>query len=207
MKRIVIFIGLKITEVAAIVLVPYWVGTYSYLRIGDEGFFETWGIGFFLTLAGLVIILCVGLGIYGLVCGNLALSKKLNKKIPKASTLLAAILIVGVVYFSIAYIGSPKPQDEEITLDPSDILTIDFDADDDRMITIADWEISSVYDLLIYTKTGKELRIDISTDELRITGDADMNEAAEIFFNEYIKEMADAYIRERLKEPEPLADK
>ena len=34
--------------------------------------------------------------------------------------------------------------------------------------------------------------------ELTITGDADMNEAAEMFFNEILKPIADGYIAERI---------
>jgi len=56
---------------------------------------------------------------------------------------------------------------------------------------------------------GNDLEfIAIDDNELQIiTGDANMNEAAEVFFNEYLKEMCDAYIQQKLKEPEPLTDK
>lgn len=60
-----------------------------------------------------------------------------------------------------------------------------------------DWEMPTT--LTICTETGGELVLDYGGDELIITGDADMNEAAQIFFNEALKPIVDEYIRSQAK--------
>ena len=84
-------------------------------------------------------------------------------------------------------------------------MLLDLSFPDDLDITL-DWEPSPVT-LAIITSTGRELLIDIEGDEVKITGDANMDEAAAVFFNKHFKGIADAYIQRKLKEPEPLADK
>ena len=54
--------------------------------------------------------------------------------------------------------------------------------------------------LTIGLESCEELVLSFEGDELTITGDADMNEAAKIFFYEILKPMADDYIAERLSE-------
>ncbi len=49
----------------------------------------------------------------------------------------------------------------------------------------------------ICTDSGRELVLTFEGDELKITGDADMNEAAQMFFNEKLKYIADDYIKSR----------
>ena len=64
-------------------------------------------------------------------------------------------------------------------------------------IVTDDWSMCA--ELIICTYTGKELVLNFEGDVLEITGDADMNEAAKVFFLEFLKPMADAYIAERLR--------
>ncbi len=60
-----------------------------------------------------------------------------------------------------------------------------------------DWDIPDT--LTIETESGTQLVLSFEGDELNITGDADMNEAAQMFFNEVLKSIADDYIRSRIQ--------
>ena len=62
-----------------------------------------------------------------------------------------------------------------------------------------DLNVDPVVNIVICTESGGELIMTFEDDELKITGDLDMNEAAKMFFNEFLKPMADEYIAERLK--------
>ncbi len=52
----------------------------------------------------------------------------------------------------------------------------------------------------ILVESGCSLELYFRGDKLVVTGDADMNEAAKVFFYGYLKPMADEYIAERLTE-------
>jgi hypothetical protein len=55
-----------------------------------------------------------------------------------------------------------------------------------------------VYDLIIYTDTGKSLTLSVSAGQLSIEADPNIyGEGAEAFFNDLIKPMCDAYIKSR----------
>lgn len=127
-----------------------------------------------------------------------------------------AILVVLVAPLIFIYPGCEKKPEREL----ASLEVIDIDS------TVA-------YDIRIYTnEVGKYLNLNVDDGELQITGDANMDEAAEDFFYKYIKPMADAYIENKLPfeidasklgeiriisecpycgrslyEPEPLADK
>ena len=51
-------------------------------------------------------------------------------------------------------------------------------------------------EVVIYTESGSELILSFEDDELAITGDANMTDAARMFFYEVLKPMADDYIKE-----------
>ena len=54
-------------------------------------------------------------------------------------------------------------------------------------------------DLMITTENGKSINMNIKGDGLNITGDADLNEAAKVFFSELLKPIVDDYIKEKLE--------
>ena len=87
---------------------------------------------------------------------------------------------------------------DAITLDHAAGLEFAYDPND-LLIEIEDVEWLDVWSsVTIETESGGVLELSFSGDELQITGDADMNEAAKVFFNKYLKRMADDYIAERL---------
>jgi hypothetical protein len=176
MKRIAIFIGLKIAEVAVIVLLPYLVGVIFI----DESGVGAWLAGVLLLLvpmAGFGLIIVVA------VC-NWELTNKLAPYIRKRTAIIiAGILIVSAVVFLVLHIPSPQQEDIELV--------------DTNDITIT-WEPYPLT-LEIATTSGGELILEIWEDELKITGDANMNEGAAVFFNQYIKNIADRYIKQKLK--------
>lgn len=53
--------------------------------------------------------------------------------------------------------------------------------------------------LVICLEDGTELRMDWSGNRIDVKGDADMNEAAKVWFNESLKSCIDVYIEEQLK--------
>lgn len=103
---------------------------------------------------------------------------------------------------------------EDMTIDFPDNLTIDINKPttvvrySDMNITTA-WDYSEIkldtvnfggpYSVIFSTKSGS-LTIKCDGDELKIEADCDMDEAAEAFFYQLVKPMADAYIREKLKD-------
>lgn len=114
------------------------------------------------------------------------------------------LIIVGI------FLWRAHAEDEYIQItDAVSISDVNMQFDDDELSVMSKddpdnviWfdDIEMYPDLTIVTETGGELRMSFKGDVLEITGDADMNEAAEIFFKELLKPMADAYIKERLKE-------
>ena len=54
-------------------------------------------------------------------------------------------------------------------------------------------------DLSIFTENGKSIIMSVKGGSLEITGDADLNEAAKVFFSELLKPIVDDYIKEKLK--------
>lgn len=115
------------------------------------------------------------------------------KKVKIVFWLVITFCIVSCGFYQWGY----QAATEEHSLDFGDVNDVDFE--------YIDFNEPATYDLIIFTNDGKELRIEVD-EGIKIVGDANMNEAAEIFFHKYIKEMADAYIKQKLKEPEPLAD-
>ncbi len=73
--------------------------------------------------------------------------------------------------------------------------TVEIDPNDYLIWLTEDWDIPDT--LTIGTESGGELVLSFEGDELKITGDADMNEAAQIFFTEILKRIVDDYIRSR----------
>ena len=82
---------------------------------------------------------------------------------------------------------------------PTEADVIQIDSDPNSVLDIAEVDVASYADLVICTTNGAELILTIGEDKLEITGDADMNEAARIFFNEMLKPMADDYIEEQIR--------
>ena len=68
------------------------------------------------------------------------------------------------------------------------------------VLTGTGWVVEAYTDFVITTMSGKDLNINIEGDSITITGDADLNEAAKVFFYEHLKPMVDEYIKERGKE-------
>ena len=66
MKTIIVFIGLKVVEIAGIVFIPYWFGLWNFL--GFELVFgnclEIWMVGMLNLLLPLLIILIIVLILY-----------------------------------------------------------------------------------------------------------------------------------------------
>ncbi len=77
---------------------------------------------------------------------------------------------------------------------------IEFECDpNDLLIDIVDYDVSSYATcVMICIEGGDELTLSFKDGKLDITGAADMTDAAEVFFNEVLKGMADDYIKERL---------
>ena len=65
------------------------------------------------------------------------------------------------------------------------------------VLTGTGWVVEAYTDFVITTMSGKDLNINIEGDSITITGDADLNEAAKVFFYEHLKPMVDEYIKER----------
>lgn len=78
--RAIIFILLKIAEIAAVIFIPYLTGLiHLAITHKEESAFATWGVGAF-TLICILFLAVVVCGLIGIVHLNLDLSKKLNEK-------------------------------------------------------------------------------------------------------------------------------
>lgn len=77
--RAIIFILLKIVEVAAFIFGPYLIGNlyYAIINADNKTTCEAWGCGCIIIIA-ILVLLAVGIG---LICANLDLSKKITKEI------------------------------------------------------------------------------------------------------------------------------
>ena len=79
MKRIVIFVALKIAEISAFLFIPYWLG-----RLGDIWFkpltmIQYWGRGtFFLCVAFMAVVVFAAIVV--LIIANWELANNLKQK-------------------------------------------------------------------------------------------------------------------------------
>lgn len=73
---------------------------------------------------------------------------------------------------------------------------ITIETDEDALITDLK---THCCDLMITTENGKSITMHLAGDKLEITGDANLNEAAEKFFKYLLKPLVDDYIEEQLK--------
>ena len=105
-----------------------------------------------------------------------------------------------ILLFMVVMVCGCKGKEAEAEVSGIDIdapCTIDVDPNDYLIILDEDWDIPDT--LTISTESGGELVLSFEGDELKITGDADMNEAAQIFFTEVLKRIVDDYIRSRIQ--------
>ena len=63
-----------------------------------------------------------------------------------------------------------------------------------------EWGAAEYCLIMIVLENGDELRMDFSGDTIDIKGNADMNEAAKVFFNDSLKTVVDDYIKERINQ-------
>jgi hypothetical protein len=72
MKKVLLFIGLKVVEVSGFIFIPYYIG--SILAEKSDSIIDIWAVGFFTIGAGIAVLIMLGL----LVCGNWALVKRIT---------------------------------------------------------------------------------------------------------------------------------
>ena len=58
--KIIIFIGLKIVEILAIVFIPYYVGKFAKLFINEDDT-PNWLVGIFVLVCGALLVFVVAL--------------------------------------------------------------------------------------------------------------------------------------------------
>jgi len=89
MKKVIIFIGLKVAEISAIIFVPYYLGvlvskwTWYYTAMGFCGT-PCWIVGIANAVFLVLMFLACGLiylGVYELVTSNWELSEKIANKL------------------------------------------------------------------------------------------------------------------------------
>ena len=88
MKRILVFIGLKVAEIGGVVFVPYWVGKlviYIYNKVSPDNWIgmrsclEVYGTGFFSIL--IFIGICSMIAVFCLIIGqNWEWASKITKR-------------------------------------------------------------------------------------------------------------------------------
>lgn len=89
---------------------------------------------------------------------------------------------------------SNEPQTETETIEDLNFSTSIFDPN-------GFFAIAPVISICFGECGNKQIDIDFSSDKLRITGDTeDMNDAADVFFNHFLKSMVDNYIKSRIGE-------
>ena len=84
MKRILVFIGLKVAEIGAIIFVPYWLGKYVCNSFEYPQASSYWVEGVFMIFVVLAAILIVGVsvaGIVSLIYGNWEWAGKITRRL------------------------------------------------------------------------------------------------------------------------------
>lgn len=102
-------------------------------------------------------------------------------------------------------------QDEAIALDITDPYYV---VDPNGWVDFTDPQYTSVdivldhsdWALTMSPLSGGELSLSFGDNGLEITGDADMNEAAKVFFYNHLQSMANDYIKSRLKDRNYIQD-
>ena len=87
------------------------------------------------------------------------------------------------------------------TIQSSSISPDDFDDDEGEMfvdIVYKDEDVVTYADLCFILKDGREVVLSFQDDKLEITGMEHCDEVATMFFEHYLKPLADAYIAERI---------